>query len=262
MEPLVSDDPTRDGSPEDDVGTEPWQGYPRRYRLFRFRRFRPDPPPVISPDDPDYYEPTAEDFLPSAPKPRSPMSRWPETAALKPAILCFILFWAASIHEWRYIWPTFTASGETVFGQGEWWRLLSALFTHADVGHLLANTPLFLIFGWYLRAYFGPLAFPFGALVVGVLSNLATIAIYPAQEELLGASGMLYGMVALWLVLYVRFETLYTIPMRAFRALAVSVLLLFPTTFEKTVSYLAHATGFSIGIAVGLILMLFVRLRI
>jgi membrane associated rhomboid family serine protease len=127
--------------------------------------------------------------------------------------------------------------------------------------HLLANAPLFLIFGWFLRAFFGWRAFPLASILIGVLSNLATIATYPAHEELLGASGMLYGMVALWLVFYSRFATEFALPMRIFRAVGVSLLLLFPTTFEKNVSYMAHITGFAFGLAVGFLMLPFIKVE-
>lgn len=231
-----------------------------KHRLPRFRRYDSDVPDLdphdpIGPADPFYDGPTAEDFIPSPPKPRSPLSYWPDVKALRPVLLLFAIFWAISIGDWRA--PNaygHWASGQAVFDKGEWWRLLTALFAHSDVGHLAANSPLFLIFGWYLCAYFGVWAFPGAALVVGVLSNLATIYFYPPGSQLLGASGMLYGMVALWLVLYVRFEPSYSVGMRAFRAIGVSLLLLFPTTFEKSTSYLAHATGFGIGVFAGLVL--------
>ena len=94
-----------------------------------------------------------------------------------------------------------------------------------------------------------------------MLFRSATIYAYDWDTDLLGASGMLYGMVALWLVLYVRFETEYTVSMRIFRAIGVSMLLLFPTTFHKTTSYLAHGTGFAIGLVIGMLLCPLVRIN-
>ena len=219
-------------------------------------------PPQQQPETEGDYVPTAEDFLPSPPPPSSPLSRWPSFASLKPALVGFALFWAVSLHDWRL--PTSQGSwvgGRAVFDHHEYWRLVSALFAHADVGHLVSNTPLYLIFGWFLYAFFGLWAFPFGALLVGALSNLRTIAVYPPDATLLGASGMLYGMVAMWLVLYIRFETTVKVGIRIFRAIAVSLLLLFPTTFLPTTSYLAHATGFTIGLAYGLALCPFIRVK-
>lgn len=232
---------------------------PRRRRRQILEKELPDARDVTEPFG---YVPSEEEFAPSPPKPPGPLTRFPSKQAMTPALVCFALFWLASLYEWsprsRY---GLAASGDEVFRKGEYWRLVTALFTHSNVEHLLSNTPLFLIFGWFLYAFFGRLAFPFGALLVGVLSNLWTIYVYPPRMSLVGASGMLYGMIALWLVLYVHFETEYKVSMRIFRAIAVSLLLLFPTTFQQTTSYMAHATGFFLGLVVGVALCPFVRLN-
>jgi len=140
-------------------------------------------------------------------------------------------------------------------------RLLTAVFTHSDFGHLLANAPLFLIFGWLLRSFFGSFGFPIMALVFGIISNLITVYYYAPTTRLLGASGMVYGMVAFWLVLYIRFDVDRSIPVRLFRVIAFSLIVMFPTTFVKTTSYLAHSAGFATGIIAGIIFCPFLKVR-
>ena len=209
------------------------------------------------------YIPTEEDFLPSPPKQRGPLNQRPDLRYARPAWTMLALFLIFSLLHWAD--PTdrrFAASYTQVLESREWWRLVSALFTHADLAHLAANTPLFLIFGWLLHAYFGWLAFPTTALLIGVVSNLATIYTMSPTVSLMGASGMLYGMVALWLVLYVHFDTDYNVPIRIFRAIGVSLLLLFPTTFYASTSYTAHAMGFLSGILAGFLLTKGVSVRI
>jgi rhomboid protease GluP len=212
---------------------------------------------------PENYVPDSADFLPSPPSPPSPMARFPAARSLKPAMFLLALCFATSLANWTNALPIggTWASYETVWNQGQWWRLFTSLLTHANLAHLLSNTPLFLIFGWYLRDFFGFAVFPGAALAIGVLSNAWTLWTYPPDTELLGASGMLYGMVALWLVLYVHFETKYTRPQRIFRAIGVSLLLLFPTSFQQTTSYTAHGSGFILGLLVGVITTPFIRLR-
>lgn len=246
----------------DDFG----RGPKRKYRLPRFlrRRYTGDRRrPIDDVDDiTSDYVPAPEDFLPAPPKPRSPLNRTPKIKAMRPALICFALFWVLSLYDWRVpnragLW----ASGTTVLEKHQYWRLLTALFVHSDMGHLLSNAPLFLIFGWFLYAFFGWRAFPAVALLIGAFSNLITVYAYPPNAELLGASGMLYGMVALWLVLYLRFETTYPWGARLLRAVGVSLLLLFPTTFRPETSYLAHLAGFILGIMAGSILALFISPR-
>src|SRR5262245_21425356 len=108
----------------------------RRFRLPKFRRYRPEAPVLdpydpISSADPFYDGPTIEDFAPSPPRPRSPLSRWPDPRSARPALFCFALFWLASVHDWRLasdggsgmgLW----ASGDTVFNRHQYWRLVTA----------------------------------------------------------------------------------------------------------------------------------------
>ena len=209
------------------------------------RPARPDPdwdlmeagPP---PDERGAYMPQPEDFRPTSPMPLSPLRQMPAVHHVRPALLMLVFFVLLSALYWRE-------------GRGDWLWVSGALFTHSDLGHLLANAPLFLIFGWFLRAFFGLALFPGVALGIGVASNLVTIATYEPTVRLVGASGMLYGMVALWLVLYIRFDTDQRVLHRWARALAFSLVILFPTTFQPTTSYLAHGVGFGFGLLVGLI---------
>lgn len=189
-----------------------------------------------------------QDFLPSPPKPPSPLSENPSFEAAKPVLTLSCLCLIASTLHWTTPGGEGWVSGHAVFQDGEWWRLVTALLVHSDIGHLLANMPLFLVFGFYLNGFFGFLIFPVTALVVGILANLLTIIVYPPSSRLVGASGMLYGMVAMWLVLYIRFEQNLPWRKKVLRAVGVGLVLLFPTTFHPTTSYAAHGFGFVIGL--------------
>ena len=202
-------------------------------------------------DDHD-YEYSSVEFQPS--KLKGPLDHIPAMSTAFPAFVMFCFFGVASTLYWnhpfgKYLW----VSRESIYENGEMWRLLTSLFVHGDFVHLLSNSPLFLIFGWILHAFFGKWIFPVVGLVIGVISNLATIYYMPDSTRLVGASGMLYGMVGLWLVLYVRFDVHQKISVRIFRAAAFSLLVLAPTTYHPTTSYLAHGFGFFFGIVSGYI---------
>jgi len=122
---------------------------------------------------------------------------------------------------------------------------------HANGAHLLSNAPLFVIFGWLLRSYFGYILFPFIAFLAGISCTLATLFFYESTERLFGASGMVYAMVALWLVFYVRYDVDHSVPIRIVRALGFSLIIMFPTMYNPEVSYLAHAFGFIFGLIYG-----------
>ena len=153
----------------------------------------------------------------------------------------------------------FWVSGESIFNRHEYWRLFTALLVHADWGHLLANSPLLIIFSWYLRTYFGLLMFPIISIATGVMTNLTTVYKYPESVRLVGASGMVYAMVAMWLVLYTHFETRFTPLTRLMRAVGFALVLMAPTSFKPETSYLAHGAGFVVGGITALIALPFLK---
>lgn len=212
-------------------------------------------------NDEEYF-PAPEDFIPEPPRPPGPLARFPSPLHAIPALAIFLVFCLATAiynnyPEGEQLW----LSGEALFMRHEYWRLLTALLTHRDMAHLLANALIFLGFGWMLKAYFGPMVFPVASLVTGLISNLATVYAYHPGIRLIGASGMNYGMAALWLILYIRHDTDHRLPVRIFRAAGFALIILFPTTFDPAVSYLAHAVGFASGIVIGLAILPGVSVR-
>jgi rhomboid protease GluP len=212
--------------------------------------------PGNSTGEEDEYIPGPEEFGEGPERPLGPLAHFPSPRHALPALMLFIIFYLATVvynryPEGEYLW----LSSDALFNRHEYWRLITSLLTHADLAHLLSNALIFLIFGWMLKAYFGMISFPIASLVVGVITNLITIAVYEPGIKLLGASGMAYGMVSLWLVFYIRHDTDHAVPVRIFRAIGFALVMMFPTTFDPQVSYLAHAVGFITGMALGLLLL-------
>jgi rhomboid protease GluP len=203
----------------------------------------------------DEWDGNIEDFEPAPPKKPSFFEKIPPVRNMYPASGLVILWLILSFYQWSRSGWNGEVSQKSLFLDREYWRLGTALFVHKDMGHLLSNTPLFLVFGYFLRGFFGIFVFPVAALIAGILANYCTILFYPPDVRLLGASGMVYAMVAMWIVFYLQFEIGLKWRIRVLRALGVSLLLLFPTTFQPEVSYLAHGFGFVMGLLIGLILV-------
>ncbi len=192
------------------------------------------------------YRPTEDDFIPSAPRPLGPLNKWPAAKAAAPAIFLWCLFWVFGILYWQKT-ADFAVSATRVFDQGLWWTSLTALFTHSGVGHLISNTPMFLVFGMLLSNYFGWKLFPAFCILLGIITNLITITLQDESIRIVGASGMVYAMVGMWLVYYFKFDTHYSWPIRLSRVLAFSLVVMYPSTYHPHVSYLSHAVGFVVG---------------
>lgn len=206
------------------------------------------------------WVPTPEDFRPSPRKPRGRLRTWPALNQNLPATLLLALAAVLSILRWSGKIIDISIWGERFFA-GEYWRALSALFLHADLGHLLSNAFLFLVFGTLLKAYFGWVAFPILPLVAGVVSNTLVAVTYDSQVRLMGLSGMIYAMVAMWLVFYMHFEDQRSLPQKISRAVGFALLMLLPQTYDPRVSYLAHGYGFLAGLVLAFISVPYLRLR-
>ncbi|WII73142.1 rhomboid family intramembrane serine protease [Bdellovibrio sp. 22V] len=144
------------------------------------------------------------------------------------------------------------ASFQAVFKQGQYWRLWTTLFAHADLGHLLSNSLLFFIFGYFLNGYFGVLVFPLAALVFGGITNALVLSTYPPTVKLIGVSGVVYWMGGMWLVLYLLLDKQRTWVQRILRSVGVALGVFMPSTaFDPQISYQAHFVGFLLGIVCG-----------
>lgn len=166
-----------------------------------------------------------------------------------------VLFLGISLLYWRNpaALDPLTAGRQAVFQGQEYWRLFSTIAIHADLRHFLANSIFFYIFGLLLHSYFGAWVFPSLSLAMGGVANYFTLYYYPAHAVLVGASGVVYFMAGLWATLFFFIERRGRALKRLGVTICVVTMLFFPTEYEPHVSYLAHAWGFVLGIASGIL---------
>ena len=208
------------------------------------------------------YEPSEEDFLPEKPPPPSPLARSPHLRRTVPVILFIYASWMLSYLYWGgYTSDLYSLSFNLVIHGRELWRVPASVLMHKGPAHFASNMLAAAFAGWLLYDYFGMLLFPAAAFVCGMAANFTAVCFYGGDVRLIGASGMVYAMAALWLVMYVRFDTERRTAVRIFRAIAFSLAMLFPTTFSLEVSYAAHAAGFAYGIFAGMGCVIFTRVR-
>jgi membrane associated rhomboid family serine protease len=85
-------------------------------------------------------------------------------------------------------------------GAGRWWTLLSSVFLHGGLAHLLMNAGAALAFGPAVARHFGPGpraagAFTLFFLVCGVAGGLGYLAAHPGGAmPVVGASGAIMGL--------------------------------------------------------------------
>jgi len=80
---------------------------------------------------------------------------------------------------------------------GQWWRTSTAIWLHADIGHLAANAGLGLVLLALAMARYGTMIGLFAAALTGVGGNLLALAVASRPYRSLGASGVVMGCVGL-----------------------------------------------------------------
>ncbi|MFW7377312.1 MAG: rhomboid family intramembrane serine protease [Oligoflexus sp.] len=174
-----------------------------------------------------------------------------------PAFLVALCFLCSGLYWWSPWADQLVAPRGEVFQRP--WVLLSSILVHSDISHLASNSGLFLLFGWLLRAFIGRLAFPFLALIAGVVTQILSLITYHDRVVLLGASGMVYAMGGMWLCYYLFCEHRLSIASKVFRILGFAMIVLLPSQIQAQVSYRAHAIGFIVGFAIAGMSMAWVK---
>lgn len=82
---------------------------------------------------------------------------------------------------------------------GEWWRLITPMFLHIGISHLLFNGLILYFLGAQLERILGHFRFLLLYLFSGILGNVASFAINSAMSA--GASTAIFGMFASTIVL-------------------------------------------------------------
>jgi rhomboid protease GluP len=176
-------------------------------------------------------------------------------ASLIVAWSIFVLI-LGSVFYWKDIyqateWMPVFQSAITV--KHEYWRLWTALFAHADLGHLLSNSITYFVVGYFLAGYFSLWLFPVLAFAMGGVINYLVVMGYAADTHLIGVSGVVYWMAGAWLVLYFLIDKRKTFAQRALRSMGVALGVFFPAAaFDPSISYKAHLYGFILGVLSGL----------
>ena len=137
--------------------------------------------------------------------------------------------------------------GPSIFGQHEWYRLVTAMFLHGGLIHIGFNMMALMQFGPALEELYGSARYLFFYVVTRMFGFLVSAAL---GNYSLGASGALLGLVGLMLAITTKRGGAY---MREIRSrLISSVAILFVLGFSGVgIDNYAHAGGLALGFALG-----------
>ena len=130
------------------------------------------------------------------------------------------------------------------------WTLVTAIFLHADIVHLLYNMFALVLFGMILEHIIGKKRFLAIFFASGLLASIASLFLYRAA---LGASGAIFGVLGALALLRPRMQVWVSyIPMPMIVACAVWAISDFVGLFVPSgTANLAHLVGLGFGIGVG-----------
>ncbi|MGB2572178.1 rhomboid family intramembrane serine protease [Micromonospora citrea] len=157
--------------------------------------------------------------------------------------------WGAVLAEWP---PRFPVEGIVT---GEWYRLVTAMFLHYGLVHLLLNMWALWVLGRELEALLGPLRFLALYLVAGLGGNVAAYLFSSPNAASAGASTAIFGLFAAVFVLMRRLgrDTSAIVP--------ILVINLIFTFTVPGISIPGHVGGLVTGAAMGWVLAYAPRMR-
>ncbi len=132
------------------------------------------------------------------------------------------------------------------------WILVTSIFLHGDLGHLLGNIFALGLFGSILEKFIGTRKFIIMFFASGIVANMISLPFYTAA---LGASGAIFGVLGMLAALKPRMVVwTYGVPMPMFIAAGFWLLLDVAGVFYPTnVANVAHISGLFFGIVIGII---------
>ena len=165
-------------------------------------------------------------------------------------VVLTILFYVLSAYTVDLDRPGHMDSAEV--SKGQWWRLFTAIWLHADLGHLAGNVTLGLILLGLAMARYGTGVGLLASYLAGAGGNVAAWLLAARPHYSLGASGMIMGSLGLLAIqsLYIWRKT----PKSAQYILArlVSGLMLFILLgLAPGSDVFAHLGGFLAGVLLG-----------
>jgi membrane associated rhomboid family serine protease len=110
--------------------------------------------------------------------------------------LGFITFKGQDLLNWGANFRPLTTNGE-------WWRLLTSIFLHGGLMHLLANMFGLLFVSIFLEPLLGRTKYVTAYLLTGILASCASLWWHNATVSV-GASGAIFGLYGLFLALLLR----------------------------------------------------------
>lgn len=140
----------------------------------------------------------------------------------------------------------FTTDGQQLTGvaDGGWWRLLTSAFLHSGLLHLAFNMYALYLFGPFVEKALGTWRFIAAYVSMAIFGSVVVYVLSPAGTITVGASGAIFGLFALALVLQLKAKVDVT---GLLVLLGINVVL----SLRANISWQGHLGGFLAGLVLG-----------
>lgn len=138
---------------------------------------------------------------------------------------------------------------------GEYWRLLTPVFLHGGLTHVLFNSFALVLFGPALEQMLGKFKFIILYFLAGIVGNIGTYLINPEMFQVhIGASGAIYGILGLY-VFMIAFRKHLMDHSSTQIVMVILVVGLIMTFLRSNINVSAHIFGFIGGFALGPVIL-------
>ena len=145
-----------------------------------------------------------------------------------------------------------------IFSGHEYWRLVSAMFMHFGLAHLLSNMLYLILVGYRLEREQGHIRFLLLYFISGLIASFASALYYWLTKQdavCAGASGAVYGLIGAMLVLTIRNRGKGAIRVSIPRMAFLVMLIVWSSAASEGVDAVAHVAGLAAGALLGLVLL-------
>lgn len=133
---------------------------------------------------------------------------------------------------------------------GEWWRLITVIFLHSGVVHLITNSIAIYIIGRHMEKRINKISFISIFMICGLISSCFTMFV---TNGAVGASGAIYGLIGSYIVLMIKRGEYILRDFKIIEIILLIAYLILPN-LSGIVTIIAHLSGFVCGIICSLIL--------
>lgn len=164
--------------------------------------------------------------------------------------ICVLLFFV------RFVAPVFTFNYlalNPALVAARPWTLITHMFVHADIPHLLVNMIVLFFFGTELERRVGESKFLQIFIISGLVAAVGQMAVVPTGY-MMGASGALFGVMGCLAVIAPEIKVMiyFVIPLSIRAAVVLFAVLDFTMMGSAdSIAHMAHITGLLVGLAYG-----------